>query len=173
MEKVLFREEQQFRQWWYILLVFVATVPTLVYGIYALVQKLLYQLEVGTNPAPLTVLVLLVVLMPAMLWLFFAMKFELKIYNDRIQYRFFPMVFRYRTILPTEIGRFEIRKYKPIVDYGGWGVRRRFKWGRAYTVSGNIGLQIYLANGKKILFGTQRSQAILHAMNEMMKTKQV
>jgi hypothetical protein len=28
-----------------------------------------------------------------------------------------------------------------------------------------------LTNGKKVLFGTQRSQAILYAMDEMMKNK--
>lgn len=60
---------------------------------------------------------------------------------------------------------YEIRKYNAIRDYGGWGVKRKLRWGRAYNVSGNIGLQIYLNNGKKVLFGTQKPQAMIYAMD--------
>ena len=91
--------------------------------------------------------------------------------QDGIHYRFFPLIFRDKLISKAEIQRFEIRKYNPVINYGGWGVKRSFKWGRAYNVSGNIGLQLYLTNGKKVLFGTQRPQAILYAMEEIMKSK--
>jgi hypothetical protein len=51
-------------------------------------------------------------------------------------------------------------------------MKKSFKWGRAYNISGNIGLQLYLNNNKKVLFGTQRQQAILHAMDTVMAEKQ-
>lgn len=118
-----------------------------------------------------------------MLWGYFKLKLEVWIDQDGIHYRFFPLIRKNRLISKAEIQRFEIRKYNPIIDYGGWGVRfglgmkLKFnfglgsKWGKAYIVSGNTGLQLYLTNGKKVLFGTQRSQAILYTMEEMMKLK--
>jgi len=77
MNKVLFKEEQQFRQWWYIMLILVAIVPVLVFSIYALVQQTVYGIPVGDNPAPNAVLVVLVVFLMALLWLYFTLKLEL------------------------------------------------------------------------------------------------
>ena len=69
-----------------------------------------------------------------------------------------------------EIDRFEIREYKPIKEYGGWGMKQGKKGvGKAYSVSGNIGLQLYLTNGKKVLIGTQRRDAMLRAIRKMME----
>ena len=48
-------------------------------------------------------------------------------------------------------------------------MKRRRKYGMSYTVSGNIGLQIYFKNGKKLLIGTQRKQALEYAMEKLMQ----
>jgi hypothetical protein len=54
-----------------------------------------------------------------------------------------------------------IRKYNPIKDYGGWGIRwGSFRKGNAYNMSGNMGLQLVFKDGKKLLFGTQRSSEL-------------
>ena len=173
MNKLLFREEQQFRQWWWIVLILGATIPAMVMCIYALYQQTVRGIQVGDSPAPNGVLVIVLVFLCIMLWGYFSLKLEVWIDQDGIHYRFFPLISKKRLISKVEIQRFEIRKYKPIIEYGGWGVRRGFgrKWQRAYNVSGNIGLQLYLTNGKKVLFGTQKSQAIMYATEEMMKAK--
>ena len=173
MSKVLFKEEQQFRQWWYIILILGATVPAMVMCIYAFYQQMVNGIQVGDSPAPNAVLVIVFFFLGVVLWVYFSLKLEVWIDQDGIHYRFFPLIFKNKIISKQEIQRFEIRKYSPIFDYGGWGIRRGIgrKWGKAFNVSGNIGLQLYLTNGKKVLFGTQRSQAIVYAMNEMMKTK--
>ena len=62
-----------------------------------------------------------------------------------------------------EIIKYEIRKYRPIIEYGGWGIRFN-KSGKAYTVSGNIGIQIQMSTGKGILIGTQQPNEFLQAM---------
>ena len=173
MNKVLFKEEQQFRQWWYIVLILAATIPVMIMSIYSLYMQIVKGVQVGDSPAPNAVLVVLFIAMCISLWVTFSLKLEVWIDQDGIHYRFFPVIFKNRLISKAEIQRYEIRKYNPILDYGGWGIRRGFgrKWGKAYNVSGNSGLQLYLTNGKKVLFGTQRSQAILYAMDEIMKTK--
>lgn len=173
MNKVLFKEEQQFRQWWWIVLILGTTIPAMVMCIYALYQQVVRGIQVGDSPAPNGVMILGFIFLCIMLWGYFKLKLEVWIDADGIHYRFFPLIIKNKLISKEEIQRFEIRKYNPILDYGGWGVRRGFgrKWQRAYNVSGNMGLQLYLTDGKKVLFGTQRSQAILYAMEEMMKTK--
>ena len=172
MNKVLFKEEQQFRQWWHIVLILAATVPAMITCIYTLYQQIVVGVQVGDSPAPNVVMIIVFIVLGVVLWVYFSLKLEVWIDQDGIHYRFFPLVFKNQFISKEQIQRFEIRKYKPIIDYGGWGVRRGFgrRWQRAYNVSGNIGLQLYLINEKKVLFGTQRSQAIMYAMEEMMKS---
>ena len=173
MNKVLFKEEQQFRQWWWIVMILGVTIPAMVMNIYAIYQQMVRGIQVGDSPVPNVMLIVGLVFLCVALWSYFSLKLEVWIDQDGIHYRFFPLIPKNKLISKAEIERFEIRKYKPIIDYGGWGVRTGFgrKWQRAYNVSGNIGLQLYLTNGKKVLFGTQRSQAILYAMDEMMKSK--
>lgn len=171
MKKVLFKEEQKFRQWWYIMLVFATTVPVIAFNLYALFQQTIKGVQVGDSPAPNAILAITVVALIILLWALFAMKLEVWIDEDGIHYRFFPLIRKPRIISKAEIQRYEIRQYNAILDYGGWGIKGNFfrKWGKAYNVSGNTGLQLYLTNGKKVLFGTQRSQAISYAMDSIMR----
>lgn len=171
MNKILFKEAQQFRQWWQVIVVLLSTIWGMVMCIYTLWKQLIEKVPVGDSPAPNPMLVITLIFMAVVLWGFFSMKLEVEVDLEGIHYRFFPVIRKRRLISKEEIERFEIRKYRPIIDYGGWGIKKRFKWGRAYNVSGNQGLQLYLKNGRKVLFGTQRSQAIIAAMNEMMKNR--
>lgn len=171
MNKVLFKEEQQFRQWWWIVMILGLTIPAMVMNIYAIYQQMVRGIQVGDSPVPNVMLIVGLVFLGVALWSYFALKLEVWIDQDGIHYRFFPLIRKSKLISKAEIERFEIRKYNPIIDYGGWGTKRSLKWGRAYNVSGNIGLQLYLTSGKKVLFGTQRSQAIMYAMDEIMKSK--
>jgi len=169
MNKVLFKETQQFRQWWNILLILAVTVATAAFAGYALYQQMVNGIQVGDEPAPNAVLIIIIVVTMLLLWAYLAMKLEVWIDQVGIHYRVWPLIFKQRLISIHEIQRYEIRQYRPIFDYGGWGIKKSLRWGRAYNISGNIGLQLYLTNGKKVLFGTQRSQAMMYAMDEMMK----
>jgi len=173
MNKVFFKEEQQFRQWWQITLRLVATVPAMIICIYTLYQQNVAGVHVGDGWAPNILVIGTIIGLIIGIWVTFSIKLEVRIDQDGIRYRFFPLVRKEKLISKGEIQRFEIRKYSAAYNYGGRGYRNGFghKWGKAYTIEGDIGLQLYLTNGKKVLFGTQRSQAILYAMDEMMKSK--
>lgn len=173
MNKILFKETQQFRQWWFIIFVLAVTV-VLIYSVFVLFERGVQQVQVGKIDATAVAFyIFLCLVLGLILWEFLAAKLEVLIDNEGIHYRFFPFPsgFRNKVIYKTDIQRYEIRKYNALRDYGGWGVRHGYgrKWGRGYIAGGNTGLQLYLTNGEKILFGTQRSQAILYAMDEMMK----
>ena len=74
--------------------------------------------------------------------------------------------FANRTIEPAQIARWEARTYRPILEYGGWGVRFGPR-GRAYNVSGDRGVELTLANGKRVLIGSQRSEELAAAIGRI------
>lgn len=96
--------------------------------------------------------------------LFMILKLEVSIDNKSIRYKFFPFHLSWQSIEWADITEAEVRKYKPISEYGGWGLRLGWK-GKAYTVSGNKGLQLYMKTGKKILFGTSRPEELASYLN--------
>lgn len=165
MNKIYFKEEQQFRQWWNVLLILASVVSGIGFSLYALYQQVVLGKQVGNSPAPNAVLVIVIFVLLLVLWVYLRLKLEVWIDNKGIHYRFFPLEFKEKIISFAEINKYEVRKYSPLGDYGGWGKKRSLRWGRAYNISGNMGLQLYLNNGKKILFGTQKPQAIIYAMD--------
>jgi len=174
MNKIFFRESQQFRQLWLLILLFCTMVPLAIFSIYALVQQMLKGIPIGDNPAPNWIIVVQLLLVCGLLILFFVMKLEVFIDKVGIHYRFFPLIWKTETLKQDEKDEYKVRKYNPIGEYGGWGIKSGLSKnvGKAYNVSGNMGLQLILTNDKKVLFGTQKAQSILFAMETMMKTKE-
>jgi hypothetical protein len=64
----------------------------------------------------------------------------------------------------AEIERHEVIVYRAIREFGGWGIR----WGgttrRAYNVSGNQGVEIYLCDGRSIVVGSERAGELDHSI---------
>jgi len=91
---------------------------------------------------------------------FFNLKLKTRIDEKGVYFQFYPVHFSSRLISWDEISTCYIRRYNAIFEYGGWGFRIGItkKIGRAYSVQGNIGLQIELKNGKKILIGTKKKK---------------
>ncbi len=58
---------------------------------------------------------------------------------------------------------FEKTTYRPLIDYGGWGIRYGRK-GTAYTVSGNQGIQIVFNTSRKLILGSQMPDAFEDAI---------
>lgn len=171
MEKVLFKEEQSFNQWWVWLILISATLISIVpfmIGIYT--QEILGE-SWGNNPASTATLVIILsfalVLMIGLIMLFFKLRLQVEIKESGLKFRFPPLASKWKMISKEEIESFEVRSYRPVSEYGGWGIKGTMK-NRAYNVSGNNGMQFKLKDGRKILFGTQKSHAFKHAMEKMM-----
>lgn len=154
------------------ILILASVAPLIGMGILVLIQQGLRGIPVGDNPGPTWISAPMILGAIALLWMSYVMKLEVWIDQAGIHYRFFPMIVKERLVSFSEIKKYEIRKYSPIADYGGWGTKKSFRWGKAYNVSGNIGLQLYLNNGRKVLFGTQKPQAMLHAIDAAIKETQ-
>ena len=173
MEKVLFSEEQRFNQWWFrliMILTLLAVLAPFVTGIY---HQVVLKEPFGDNPMSTQGLVVTGIFsLFTMLFIFlkiFKSKLLTKITADSLLISFPPFMRKWKTITPEEIERYEIRTYRAKREFGGHGIKRRLRSGQSYTVSGNIGVQLYFKNGKKLLIGTQRKQAFEYAMRKLME----
>jgi len=69
----------------------------------------------------------------------------------------------------SDIVSAKVEKYRPILEFGGWGWRKRFLSRKtAFNVSGRIGLRVTLKNGSQILFGTRQEQEMKRAVEKML-----
>ena len=68
------------------------------------------------------------------------------------------IAFRYlwptRRIAFADIVGLEVKRYRPLIDYGGWGVRLG-PAGWAYTTGGDVGVKMRLRKGLPVLIGTR------------------
>lgn len=166
MSKIYFKEEQKFNQLWIWLIVF------FLFGlwIWQLVQQIFMGIPFGTKPAP-DIVVILTGLFPAgAILLFRFLTLETIIDNEGVHYRFKPFQRKPKIIKQEDIVRYEVKKYSPLKDYGGWGVRYgSSKNGNAYNVSGNKGVLFELKNGKRFMLGTQNPESMRSALEKLMK----
>ncbi len=173
MNRIYFREEQRYTQWWVwllLLLIFAVSVLPLWYGVYVQVVE---QREWGDQPMTtdklIVVSVLMTIFVSAIIWLFAVQKLETEVTSEAFRFRFLPFIRKWRVIKPNEVAEYKIGPYNPVSTYGGWGIRSVGKSnGKAYTISGKTGLLITLTSGSKILIGTQRKDALKYAMEKML-----
>ena len=110
-----------------------------------------------TAAAPLWTFAACLVILTMTMALLGSIKLHTRIDQEGIHFRMKPFHFREQTIPWEEIDQIHVRKYSPIMEYGGWGIRVSLgKKGTAYNIKGNYGIQIMKKNGKKLLLGTQR-----------------
>lgn len=150
-----FREEQRFRQLWtWLVIGFVATLQW-----WGFIQQILLGQPWGDNPGPDWMMVLF--------WLVFGIGFPLfflylrlvvTVTDEVIDIRFYPLT--RRTIPIADVQHVEARTYSAIGEYGGWGIRGLTGSNRAYNVSGNRGVELVLSDGRKVLIGSQRADAL-------------
>lgn len=93
-----------------------------------------------------------------------------EIWLDGIRYKFTPLIRKMRHIPLDQIIDVEVAKYKPILEFGGWGWRRRLLTRKtAFNVSGNIGIRVTLKNRSQIVFGTHQQEEMKRATGKMLQ----
>lgn len=96
-------------------------------------------------------------------------KLQTFINSEGIYLRYFPFQWRYKFFDWRNVDKLSIIRYKPFVEYGGWGFRKKRKGTVAYTVKGRMGLKIDLKNGKSVLIGTQNPVYLNDILTELGK----
>jgi hypothetical protein len=161
---ILFTEKQRFNQWW-IWLVLLGINGLFLYGIY-------YQI-IGGEPfgdKPMSDNGLLLTFGFTLLFtlLFTSLRLDTLIKKDGVYARFFPFSLSYGFYSWDTIANVNVHQYKPIAEFGGWGLRYSITGkGRALNVSGNMGMQIEFKDGKKLLIGTQKPKEIERVLTKL------
>ena len=167
---VRYREVQKFRQkWLWVLLLAVALSLIAVFG-YGMITQLVFGHTWGNRPlsdTALSVVGMLMILMGVgLVWLLYTIRLQTEVRYDGVYIHFYPLA--RQTVLFDEIVGCEVRTYRPIREYGGWGVRYG-RTGKVYNVDGNRGVQLKLSNGKGLLIGSRRPEELAQAIRDGMK----
>lgn len=85
--------------------------------------------------------------------LFLIIRLEVAVSDRILSFRMFPLQVKWREVPLADITGAEAITYRPMREYGGWGIRYGRK-GRAYTVSGNRGVYITSRSGMPFLLGS-------------------
>lgn len=150
-----FHEEQSFRQWWLWLLIAVAALPTLV---------------VLTGGGGVALVVLPLVVLAAIVSLFAFARLAVDVDRDAITVAFH-FLWPTRRIPVADVRRAYAVTYRPLIDYGGYGVRFGMK-GMAYNVSGTEGVLVETADGSRVMIGSQRAKELEAAIARAVRERQ-
>ncbi len=166
--EVIFHEEQRFRQ--PLLWVIVVADAILMLGL--LGSFLVRQTGAGPDGQARTVLIIAfaaaAAVSGAVIALLAACRLITQVRRDGLYLRFVPF-HRSMWKVPLEnVLKVEPRAYSPVLNYGGWGLRRTFK-GRAYNVSGNRGVRLDFADRRHLLIGSRRPEDLAEAVRSIMR----
>lgn len=158
---VLFKETQRFRQWWLALLLFILIFGGTSWPIlkafnndnYTTLQFTAQLLSLTLIPCTIVLLVLII-------------KLQTIINEEGICVRMYPLQRHFRIYRWEHIERAYLRTYKPIREFGGWGIRGLGN-NKALNVSGTEGLQLIFKGGEKMLIGTLEPDAIQLALENI------
>ncbi|MDR0863860.1 MAG: hypothetical protein LBO74_02870 [Candidatus Symbiothrix sp.] len=164
-KEVTFQESQKFG-FSFILLTIVIAIPF----ICGFIRQIIIGKPWGNNPMGDITLIIVTLLVLSVAVAFFFAKMETIVNNEGIYVRIFPLQLKYKYFSWDEIEKAYIRKYRPLVEFGGWGIRAGFGTlggEKGYNMSGNIGLQLVLLNGEKILIGTHKPMEMKEILREL------
>ncbi len=152
-----FCEVQRFRPWvrWFIILLVLVVVP-----IEVMVLRAIKTEQQDINVWLTFLLIGVGIVVPLLVAiLFFMIKLETQVRADGLYVRMFPLHLRFREFKFDSLEQYNARTYRPIMEYGGWGIRFG-KSGKVYNMSGNKGVQLVFKNGKRLLIGSQRAEEL-------------
>lgn len=142
-EKPVFAEEQNFDQIWLWAIMGIQMVVVMI-------PLLLSGQSWGTIATAFLAVMLGMVLLGAL-------KLNTWMDADGVHYKMKVFHWKVQTIPWEEIDQIHVRKYSPIKEYGGWGIKYG-SGGKAFNVRGDYGIQIVKKDGKRILIGTQKPE---------------
>jgi hypothetical protein len=91
------------------------------------------------------------------------MRLEVQVTRTDLRFRLFPLHLHWREFPLATIVKAEAVTYRPILEYGGWGIRIGRK-GWAYNISANQGVQVTLESGKSFLLGSLQPEELAIAI---------
>jgi hypothetical protein len=176
MPRTYFEEEQSFRQnpllRWILPPAVALVILPFLYGLY---WQLIMNEPWGEKPMNDQALVLVsmfVFLVVGMvLWMLWNTKLELKISDDGMHYRYYPIVSRWKFISKEMIKNYEVKKLG-FFELGKRGYHKGILTKRErLVIRGRNVLKLRISSDKEIIIGTVRPEELQLAMNKLMSTQ--
>lgn len=124
-------------------------------------------LSVGTRHGSLAIAGMLVLTSSISFGLLGFLKLYTQLAADGVRVRFAPLQSEWRFIPWAQVRRAYVRRYAPLREYGGWGIRTFMGENEAYNAWGNQGVQLVLTSGERLLIGTQQPAAIQQVLSNL------
>lgn len=164
---MLFKEEQYLRK---------AILGKLAIGIQSLlvVGLLVVVVVLGpkNNHEATPILLPMCVLLLLLVWILWKSKLWVRIDDRKIEYRYTPFNWKVKKLKWDDVEKAEIREYSPVGEVGGYGYRKHpFKKKTYLNVSGKIGLDLKLKNGRTLLIGTQKGDELQSFLTKLEEKK--
>ena len=151
----IFHEEQRFQ----------GTRPFIfIAAVFALVLLLAAGTVIAVGASPKPVIFIVALAATIVLSLLATSRMTTIVDAAGVHVRFVP--FLRKTFALDDIVAWEAKTYDPM-EYGGWGVRGfpdRYGW--AYNVRGNRGVEVEFRNGHRLMLGSQRAEDLARAIEE-------
>ena len=161
---VTFREVQYMRHVRWLMLLILGISAWMWWGF---IQQIVLGKPWGNKPSPDWMMWLLWLIIGIGFPLaFYQMRLIVEINEDQVSVRYVPL--KRTSILISDIEAVEARTYKPLREYGGWGIRGSSQR-RAYNVSGNHGVELTLYDGRKIMIGSQKAEELSLAIDAQLR----
>jgi hypothetical protein len=145
----LFTERQYFSRWWLLVIIPAPIITTI----------LEFTSTSSHENDKLIALVIVWILCGSIATMFLWSHLDTEIIENEIRLRYPPFINKPKVIPYSEIKSIQVRKYDPLGEYGGWGLRYGWTSGkknRAYNIKGDMGLQLVLNDDMRILIGTMK-----------------
>lgn len=156
-----FREEIQFYHWTInILFLLVA-----ILFVWAFIRQVIFHIPFGAKPVSNVLLIIGMFFTIGIPLLFGRMVTMVTKKEVRVSFGYMDLIKKRLPI--SDIKEKEIVRYKPLRQFGGWGIRcGRFRGERVccYSAKGNKGALITLSNNRKIIIGSQVPEKLFSAI---------
>ena len=125
-----------------------------------LLFQIIGGIPLGNHPAPDWAVWIIWIIFGIIFPVFFIfLRLETRVDDENLEFRYFPVHLSWKKIPFAEIEKAEATEYRPIREFGGWGIRFG-RHGKAYTVSGNRGVRITMKNGRKFILGSKNADEL-------------
>jgi hypothetical protein len=170
-----FEEVQRLRDnRWIIALLIVIGVMSVFPFVFGLYWQVGQGVPFGNKPMTNTELVIMLFVMVfavgMMAFVMMTLRLEVRIDEDGIHYRMFPVKWEWRVVKPVEIAEYTFADRYKLFETGGIGHHRNvLKKMRSFRISGGKHITIRFNDGHRLLLGTQDLTGMEWAMRKLMK----
>ncbi|MBN2723239.1 MAG: hypothetical protein JXR95_04115 [Deltaproteobacteria bacterium] len=166
-EKILYSETQQVSSFWKYFTCLLISIPVIVFT-YIVLNRYDGNFITGWKTTDIILWLVTVFFASGIVFLVFITKLQIELTSSVLSFKYVPLMLKWKYREVENIHKWEIIKFRPVVQYGGWGMRL----GRdhiAYIMRGNAGIFFIFKNKEKLMIGTKNPELFSSKLREITK----